>query len=191
MTGLCDSGKTFVFSQLLYHKARETFTSISENIGEYQCGKGSVRIVDIPGHERLRAKFFEQYKNTAKGIVFVIDSVTLQKDVRDVADYLYTILCDNLIASIPILILCNKQDEAMAKAPGAIKIILEKELNLIRTTRASQLQSVDNSEKKEIFLGKEGKDFEFSHLTQNVQILESSALKKELNHLSDWIDRVV
>lgn len=88
LTGLCDSGKTILFSQLLYGELRETFTSIAENIDDYtndENGK-TVRIVDIPGNERLRGRFFDQYKNTAKAIVYVIDSVAVQKDVRDVAE---------------------------------------------------------------------------------------------------------
>lgn len=90
----------------------------------------SLRIIDIPGHERLREKFFDKYKSIARGIVFVIDSVTLQKDVRDVAEYLYNILADNIVSSTTpsILILCNKQDVSLAKGPNAVKSILEKEL---------------------------------------------------------------
>jgi len=45
-----------------------------------------LRIIDIPGHERLRAKFFDECKQAAKGIVYVIDSVTVQKDIQDVAE---------------------------------------------------------------------------------------------------------
>lgn len=87
LTGLCESGKTLLFSQLLHKVVSETFTSISENIGDYVNENGkSLRVVDVPGHERLRGRFFDQYKKTAKGIVFVVDSVTVQKDVRDVAE---------------------------------------------------------------------------------------------------------
>lgn len=155
LTGLCDSGKTILFSQLLYGELRETFTSIVENADDYtndENGK-TVGVIDIPGNERLRGRFFDQYKNTAKAIVYVIDSVTVQKDIRDVAEwvltdavtmgrkahsftnwffshlsYLYTILADEATASIPILIVCNKQDETLAKGSSVIKSLLEKEL---------------------------------------------------------------
>lgn len=89
LTGLCDSGKTILFSQLLYGELRETFTSIAENADDYtndENGK-TVSVIDIPGNERLRGRFFDQYKNTAKAIVYVIDSVAVQKDIRDVAEY--------------------------------------------------------------------------------------------------------
>lgn len=130
---------------------RETFTSIAENIGEYAIeGSGAVlRVIDIPGHERLRGRFFDQYKATTKGLIFVIDSVTVQKDVRDVAEYvlncvfvskrslivismlssyLYTILAEQSVSRVPILIACNKQDETLAKGSSVVKGLLEKEL---------------------------------------------------------------
>lgn len=75
----------------MHNELRETFTSIAENIGEYVVeGSGAVlRVIDIPGHERLRGRFFDQYKSTAKGIIFTVDSVTVQKDIRDVAEYVF------------------------------------------------------------------------------------------------------
>lgn len=42
--------------------------------------------------------------------------------------YLYTILADNATSSSAILILCNKQDEPLAKGSAVIKALLEKEL---------------------------------------------------------------
>lgn len=48
--------------------------------------KGFLRVVDIPGHERVRQKFFDDYKSICKAVMFVIDSVTLQKEIRDVAE---------------------------------------------------------------------------------------------------------
>lgn len=46
----------------------------------------TLRIVDLPGQDRLRNKYFDQYKNNAKAIVYVVDSVTIQKEIRDVAE---------------------------------------------------------------------------------------------------------
>ncbi|KAG4081193.1 hypothetical protein HA402_014641 [Bradysia odoriphaga] len=188
LVGPSDSGKTYLFSQLLFSENKETFTSIAANTGIYNGEQGQIKFVDIPGNERLRNKFLDQYKYLAKGVIFVIDSVTLQRDVRDVADYLYTILADNALSATPILILCNKQDETMAKGSVVVQNLLEKELNLIRTTRSSRLQSVDNTANREdVYLGKQGKDFQFSHLAQNIQIVECSAKERELKNLIGWI----
>lgn len=139
-----------IFSQLLHNKFVSTFTSIKENVGEYSVKNvcyfvvlrplhlsfffylqsSPLKIVDIPGHERLRSRFFDQYKAIARGVVFVVDSVTIQKDVRDAAEYLYNILSDSnfLNSGVSFLILCNKQDLSFAKGATAIKSILEKEL---------------------------------------------------------------
>lgn len=35
LTGLCDSGKTLIYSQLVHNKSVQTHTSIKENIGTY------------------------------------------------------------------------------------------------------------------------------------------------------------
>uniref|UniRef100_A0A0P5H846 Signal recognition particle receptor subunit beta n=1 Tax=Daphnia magna TaxID=35525 RepID=A0A0P5H846_9CRUS len=88
LVGLCESGKTLIFSQLIYKKAVESFTSMKENVGVLDiANKGALKLIDIPGHERVRQRFFDSYKNTARGIVFVLDSFSLNKDIRDVAEY--------------------------------------------------------------------------------------------------------
>lgn len=42
--------------------------------------------------------------------------------------YLYTILADSSVSSVPVLIACNKQDETFAKGSSVVKPLLEKEL---------------------------------------------------------------
>uniref|UniRef100_A0A2M3ZL65 Signal recognition particle receptor subunit beta n=1 Tax=Anopheles braziliensis TaxID=58242 RepID=A0A2M3ZL65_9DIPT len=189
-TGLCESGKTFVFSNLILGDERETFTSIKENIGTYKTSKGrELKVVDVPGHERLRGKFFDQYKTSAKAIVYMIDSATVQKDIRDVADFLYTILADKAIANLPVIVLCNKQDETMAKSETAIRSMLEKEFNIVRQTRKNQLQSVDNSTSSVAFLGKsDSVDFDFGQVSQNVQFAPCSARNQELDELTTFLE---
>lgn len=62
----------------------------------------------------------------------------------------------------------------------------------MRDTRSRKLQSVGDDEvNKPITLGKMGRDFEFAHITQNVQFFESSAKDKQLSDLTDWIDRML
>ncbi|XP_026734263.1 signal recognition particle receptor subunit beta [Trichoplusia ni] len=198
LMGLSDSGKTLLFVRLAYSQYRQTFTSMKENVEEYLTSSNNLKIVDLPGQERLRNKFFDQYKGSAKAIVFVIDSVTIQKEIRDVAEYLYTVLSDPTIQSNspPLLILCNKQDQPLAKGSQVIKSLLEKELNLVRVTKSSQLQSVDPSQRNNTtYIGKVGKDFEFSHLNSRVDIAESSAntgdddTPADIKTLQDWISK--
>lgn len=191
LTGLCDSGKSLTFVQLIVSEFRETFTSIEANSSSIVLEKGPFRLVDIPGHERLRNKFFDSHKQRARVIVFFVDSETLQKEVRDVADYLYTILADNTVNSIPVIIACNKQDLALAKGQFVVKNLLEKEIGLVRQTRTSQLQSVDNSTSNNVFLGKSGRDFEFIQLSQPVEFVECSAKEPNLNQLLVTINKLI
>ena len=58
ITGPCSGGKTRLFHALTgMHGIKETVASMQENIGTCQIpGGGSMRLVDVPGHERLRHK---------------------------------------------------------------------------------------------------------------------------------------
>ncbi|KAK6620270.1 hypothetical protein RUM44_006671 [Polyplax serrata] len=199
LLGLCDSGKTLIFSRLLFKKFVHTHTSIKENVNEYVVGNASYKIIDIPGHERLRGRYFDQFKSLAKGLVYVVDSVTIQKDIKDVAEFLYSCLIDSSVTSSlpPLLILCNKQSDVTAKGSTVIKMMLEKEMNILRMTQTNQLQSIGKSGGN-AFLGKEGRDFEFSHLhPMKVDFAECSALtndnEKECNieELEAWIERLI
>jgi hypothetical protein len=60
--------------------------------------------------------------------------------------------------------------------------------NLVRTTRASELESIDKSTKASEFVGKRGEDFQFEHLSQDVEFLECSAVKGEIDGLTKWIE---
>lgn len=197
--GLSDSGKTLLFVRLAYSQYRQTFTSMKENVEDYITSNKTLKIVDLPGQERLRGKYFDQYKNSAKAIVYVVDSVTIQKEIRDVAEYLYTILSDPVVQknSVPILILCNKQDQPLAKGGQVIKSLLEKEINLVRVTKSSQLESVDPSQgNNTVYLGKVGKDFEFSHIGNRLDVEESSANTADddnpddIKALQNWMSKL-
>ncbi|CAG9808106.1 unnamed protein product [Chironomus riparius] len=188
LAGLCDSGKTLLYSLILNGNEVETFTSLKENCGLLNLENSkTLRLVDLPGHERLRLRLLDNYKNTTKAIIYVVDSSTVQKDIKDVADFLYTLLADKALSSTAVLILCNKQDETMAKGVQAIESLLEKEINLIRKTRTNQLQSVDNSSDTSVFLGRNDKDFDFTQISQKIRFAESSAKNNKIEQLQNFI----
>lgn len=196
LTGLSDAGKTLIYVRLVLSKFAKTHTSAKENVGDIVVNNRSLKVIDIPGHERLRYKYFDKFKTSAKGLVYVIDSVTFQRDIRDVAEYLYNLLSDPVMQRhISVLILCNKQDQTMAKGATVVKALLEKEMNLLRMTKTSQLESTDASSVN-VFLGKEGKDFEFSHLDANIEFAECAAFNKDaetpadLDQLNDWLQKI-
>lgn len=87
-----------------------------------------------------------------------------------------------------LLILCNKQDQTMAKGCGVVQSLLEKEINLLRLTKTNQLEATDATSVNS-FIGKPGKDFEFSHLNTRVDFAESGA--SDIEQLETWLQKVL
>ena len=69
-------------------------------------------------------------------------------------------------------------------------------MNLLRVTKTSQLEATDASSSN-VYLGKTGKDFEFSHLDRKVDLAECSAFIKngdtpaDLEQLTTWLTNLV
>lgn len=61
----------------------------------------------------------------------------------------------------------------------------------MRNSRQSQLQSVDNKATDTQFIGKQGKDFQFSHLPQPIDVAECSAKENELESVAQWIEKLI
>lgn len=183
LVGLCDSGKTLLFSRLLTGRFVRTQTSITDSSAPYKAKneKGNtLTLIDLPGHDSLRPQYLEKFKSAARVIVFVVDSAIFQKEVRDVAEFLYFLLTDSVISrNAPTLVVaCNKQDITMAKSAKLVQQQLEKEMNTLRVTSSAALSSQDGSVGGNVYLGKKGKDFEFSQLPMKVEFLECSARGK-------------
>lgn len=96
--GVCDSGKTTLLAQLVVGKPMETYTSMVHNVFPLEVlGKPSLNLIDVPGHERIRGGVVEQFSTSARALVFMVDSNTVAKQVRDVAEYLHSILANKTI----------------------------------------------------------------------------------------------
>lgn len=153
--GVSNSGKTTLFSQLVHKKQLFTQTSITQNSGTAVISKTDsakekrVDLVDIPGNDKVRRKFLDTYKKNAKALIFVVDSSTLQKDLKDVATYLYDILTDDQLSKskLKLLIVSNKQDIEFAKGESVVKTSLEKEIELLRKISSSALKSTNEGKK--------------------------------------------
>lgn len=201
--GLTDAGKTLLFSRLSSGKHVMTHTSIKENKNLYKVkGRKSGKtldLIDLPGHERVRSRFVEQYKSQTRGILFVVDSVNFPREARDVAEIMYDILGDKYLSksTSSILVVCNKQDLTMAKSQSVIKSQLEKEINTLRVTRAAALQGQDGGPTNDAaYVGKKGKDFEFGHvLPLTVEFAECSAKgqvegEADITAVEKWLEKI-
>ncbi|XP_077207054.1 serotransferrin [Paroedura picta] len=181
LVGLCDSGKTLMFVRLLTANFRNTQTSITDSSALYRVKNdknSSVTLIDLPGHESLRLQFLDRFKAAARAIVFVVDSVAFQREMKDVAEFLYQVLTDSTVLknAPPLLVACNKQDVTMAKSSKLIQQQLEKELNTLRVTRSAAPSTLDSTNSGSASqLGKKGKEFDFSQLPMKVDFIECSA----------------
>ncbi|RWS03506.1 signal recognition particle receptor subunit beta-like protein [Dinothrombium tinctorium] len=199
LVGLSDSGKTVLFSHIFAQRYVETVTSMKVNEAEIECNKKCVNLIDLPGYERLRHKFWDDFKNTARGVIFVIDSSLFMSNIRDVAEFLYDVIADPVIHKkrVPILIACNKQDEPKAKTAKVIQNQLEKEINAIRETKTSALSftdEVNNSDRK--IVGDLNKDFQFSDLKLKIEFGDCTAIDKgqreaDISCVWKWMSKVV
>jgi len=192
--GVSDSGKTSVLGQLVAGKALETVTSMIENRHTWSAeGGSSVDLVDVPGSERVRGPLVEKYGPGSRGILFVVDSSTITKQVRDVAEFLHSILSLSAVASNspPLMVLCNKQDVGAAKGESVIKSLLEKEIDKVRVSRGNQLAGLEGANNDSVFIGKEGRPFEFSHLRARTDFCEGSSQDGDtLESVRKWLSVV-
>jgi len=191
LLGECGSGKTQLFLQLIHKKTWPTFTSMKEGEGKYTVdlpGKERIiRVVDFPGHQRLRARI-PGFLGTTAVIVFVIDAVDL--NIRIIAEHLYDLLVNVIVnkREIPFLIFCNKMDVVTAQASTTIQADLEKELNELRRTRQAALQEHGSKDQREIiYLGVEGKPFCFDQLQLDVAFAGGSVLELNFSSVVDFI----
>ena len=59
--------------------------------------KPAVSLVDVPGNDRVWGETVDMFSGTARGLVFVVDSNTVSKQIRDVAEYLHFLLTNKNI----------------------------------------------------------------------------------------------
>jgi hypothetical protein len=98
IVGPCNAGKTALFHELTQGKQPPggTVASMQENEGQAgvrdASGKpaGSCRVVDVPGHDRLRHKLDAQLSD-ARCIVFVLDAVDITPHKTEAAEELFEV----------------------------------------------------------------------------------------------------
>lgn len=152
LAGLSDSGKTAIFSKVIFNKPKRSVTSLKEN--EASIDALGLKLIDLPGAERLRCRYWEQYRKQTSHIIFVVDSTTVDSKIRDLSEYLYLLLADPTVHNkkVRFTVACNKQDLDGAKKKDAIKSSLENELNAIRATKKGQLGKTSEEEGEEDLL---------------------------------------
>ncbi|KAK7361801.1 hypothetical protein VNO77_03885 [Canavalia gladiata] len=198
LTGLTGAGKTVLFHQLRdgsIHQGTvtsmepndDTFILHSEKIEKRKTKP--VRVVDVPGHSRLRLKL-DEYLPRAAGVVFVVDAVDFLTNCRAASEYLYDILTKGSVVrkKIPLLILSNKTDKASAHSKEFICRQMAKEIDKLRASR-SAISAADIA--NEFTLGVPGESFSFIQCCNKVTTADASGLNGEISPLEKFIREYV
>lgn len=177
LTGIPDSGKTTLFTKIIFNESKKSVTSLKEN--EAVIEEMNIKLIDLPGADRLRGRFWEQFRSRARHIIFVVDSTTLETKMRDVSEHLYLVLSDASVHNnkVRVTIACNKQDVEEALKSEKIGPMLEKELVAIRNTKSGQLAKTSNEEREDYLSRMKTRDITFENL--GVNLIETSAYEVE------------
>jgi signal recognition particle receptor subunit beta len=188
LCGISNSGKTLLFNHLTSDVKKPISDSKTVNHGTMALDYLStdqpikkVHVIDIPGDLRQRQRDFNVYKTLVKAIIFIIDSATIEKDIKSVSDYLYDILREKYLRyqRLPLLIFCNKQDLATKDQNlQAIRHLLEDELTMKRRACASSVNLYRRKKATNDDIGRSGKEiFEFNDIKDiQIEFVEGSAL---------------
>ncbi|KXN80979.1 Signal recognition particle receptor subunit beta [Leucoagaricus sp. SymC.cos] len=150
LLGAPDAGKTSLMTALVYGQNIPTHTSMQTNSSVYAPSPNKTfRVIDVPGHPRIRNQFQEHLLN-AKTIAFVVDASTISRNGAVVAEHLHTVL--HSMTSLPpsqalpaLLIIAHKADLLKIGASSTpqdslainrVKTILERELEKRRASQS-------------------------------------------------------
>ncbi|ANB15747.1 Signal recognition particle receptor subunit beta [Sugiyamaella lignohabitans] len=191
--------------------ASETVTSQSPNryehlrlpFGSDEPVDTEYTIVDLPGHPKLwhfTVEEVEKHRSNLVGIVYVIDAASGQSGISKAASNLYQLLqlTERRAGGVNILIASNKSDVFNVISTSRLKTLLESEINDLRSSREQTVDEVkinakgqEANDSEEIssnaWIGKDGKDFEFSQLEGEVDILDGSVKSSRTSKWETWL----
>mmetsp|Transcript_27374 Transcript_27374/g.52120 ORF Transcript_27374/g.52120 Transcript_27374/m.52120 type:complete len:242 (+) Transcript_27374:61-786(+) len=194
--GPCGGGKTSLFLQLYKGDLGQgTVTSMEANQATFNLTgvKKAVKMVDVPGHRRVRS-VLDKHIVSARAIIFMVDAVDFSTTgyVRSAADMLYDALSKRSLqrSRVPVLVACNKMDYSSAHSVDFVRKRLEKEIEQLRNTRTAMSDTGKGGASEEGPLGKPGHTFSFANSVNPVTFCGISVTQNELGPLFDFIKAI-
>lgn len=197
LVGPCNGGKTTLFYRLKDGTTHlGTVASMQENEGSCQIRNdkdrvvGNVRLMDLPGHPRLRSKL-EQYLKDASAVILVIDSADITPNKTEAAEDLFEVLTHPTVARrrLPVLLACNKADlETQAHSVDFCRRTIEKQLDAMRKTR---IALGGESGRAITALGKPDKPLSLSTLRSPISATSISAEKGDVAEVTRFLAKLV
>ena len=127
MLGLDSAGKSTVLYRLKFDQYVNTVPTVGFNCekvkGTLGKAKGvSFMIWDVGGQDKVRP-LWRSYTRSTDGIVFVLDSVDMERVEEARVELLRTARSSD-VAGVPILVLANKQDLPGARGAAELETLL-------------------------------------------------------------------
>lgn len=177
IVGPCGAGKTLLFERLQGEEVTETVTSMRPNLGQL----GDLRLVDYPGHYRLRNGLSEETKKATR-VIFLVDGAATQ--AKPAAELLFGMLCQYQAAKYrpPILFVGNKN--GAAKSPQRLMLMMMNEIETLRKTRGA----LDDDPIDSLPIGVPGKPFSFDlHSPCPVTFVSIDIKASDLETITDFL----
>lgn len=135
LLGLDNAGKTTILRSLCNEDPTTTSPTRGFNVKSIQADSFKFNVWDIGGQAAIR-QYWDNYYDNTDALVWVVDSSD-EARLEETGQELTTLLADEKLKGVPVLIFANKQDLVTALPPDQIAVALE--LHGIRD-RAWQIQ---------------------------------------------------
>lgn len=113
LLGLDNAGKTSILKKIVGEEITHIMPTQGFNVKSVNRGQVTLNVWDIGGQATLRP-YWRNYYEQADAIVYVIDSAD-KKRIEETGEQLNSLLQEDKLQGIPILIFANKQDLVSAE----------------------------------------------------------------------------
>jgi len=128
MVGLDAAGKTTILYKLKLGEVKRTTPTLGFNVESVQYKNVKFNVWDVGGQSKIRPLWKHYYKGVG-GVIFVVDSADEDR-FEEAKNELLTMLKDDMLKDVLVLVFLNKQDMDTAKKPN--EMIKRLELSSIR-----------------------------------------------------------
>jgi signal recognition particle receptor subunit beta len=189
LCGPSGGGKTTVFQRLTVGFSSPTHTSVAVNVGAGTGAASKFRVVDCPGHPRLRDAI-TPYLPQAKVIAVVFDATAAadeQQGAPAVATLLHGFMSSKATEGAQIVIACNKREDPASYSASAVRRMVEREMTRILSKAATGLGTMGLSasssaparaqqKRSEMMTLDASGEFTFDNAPRDVSFVEISTL---------------
>ena len=148
--GLDNAGKTTFLQAAQLRSRSGTIPTVGLNIGQLEIdSRKRLKFWDLGGQTELQS-LWEKYYDEAHAIIFVVDSTDRER-IDAVREALETVLINDKVEGLPILMLANKQDMPDALSVSDIQAIFNKiaELLSARDSKVLPISALEGTGVKE------------------------------------------